>query len=531
MGGFLPIPDTITPLTQHSCTVSGGDYNSGGEISVNNFAITVPKNLIVQLPVVWTPFPKLCDVGAGGFETTVTGSIINGKAVAGQVQVAARFGIEGSQGYISAINANGTLQVAGGPRVRINDPEGLFAPKIETQPYFVADTGSPSVTAFSGFPMCIQHAGNADKCLSSNRPNSLAFEAPDPLRMVPFRVGDFIEYSGLKVGNDEILASVVTASNVQVTTKASEKVPNYIRVEEALVGLPSTANNVAVADIRFIGFLSSCTGTTVTISAIDVDPCTGKETHRRVGSATPKVDARCKWEARLNTNGLAPYTREYLVTTNTPTITTKDGIVAGQYVQAVGEWIFPEFSGPGTNPPAYSFNDIRGLVQGDFLDGKQFGPLSPFPGPAPPAPSKQCSPADIPATQPTTNQPTTNQPTTNQPTTNQPTTNQPTTNQPTTNQPATRGADVVTIDSYTWESSKSGSISVTCSSSIKNGSNKSMTLVLNGNTNLPMVKSSEGRWTYSARSTKRPTTLKCVSDLKGESAARSGAARRKRAAL
>jgi hypothetical protein len=533
MGTFASTSHTPTPLTCTRCTVSGTDYNSGGEIYVNNFAITIPKNLIVQLPVVWAPFPKLCDAGATGFETTVVGNIVNGKAIAGQVQVAARFGLEGSQGYISAINPDGTLQISGGPMVRINDPDGLFGPKVETQPYFVADTGSPSVTSFSGFPMCVQHSGNTATCLSSNRPGSRTFDAPDPLRMVPFQVGDFIEYSGLRVGGSEILASVVTCLNVQVTTKASATVPNYIRVEEALVGVPATAANVDVAGVRFIGFLSSCAGATVTISAIDVDPCTGKETYRKIGDAIPKQGVACKWEARLPTNGLAPYTREYLITTNTPTVSTKDKIKAGQYVQAVSEWVFPELSVPGTNPPALQFTDIRGLVQGDFLDGQQFGPLSPFPGSAPPAPSKQCTAADIPATQPTTDQPTTNQPTTNQPTTNQPTTNPPTTSQPTTNQPATNpvAPDTVTMDSYTFTSSGGGTIAVTCSSSVKNGNNKAMTLVLNGSTNLPMTKNGEGRWVYNARSTKRPNALKCVSDLKGESASRSGATRRKRSVL
>ena len=511
--------------------MSGGDYNSGGQINVNNFAITVPKNLIVQLPVVWAPFPKLCEAGASGFETTVVGNIIGGRPVAAQVQVAARFGLEGSQGYISAINADGTLKIAGGPRVRINDPDGLFAPKVDTQPYWVADTSSPSVTSFTGYPMCIPYSGNAATCLSSNRPDGLAFDAPDPLRMVPFKVGDFIEYSGLRAGNDEILAWTVVASSVLITTQASDKVPNYIRVEEALIGVPGSTANVEIADCRFIGFLSSCgAGTTVTISSIEVDPCTGAETYRRIGSATPKGGAGCKWEARLPTIGLGPYTREYLITTNTPTINTKDNIKAGQYIQAVSEWIFPEFNAPGTTPPIFSFNAIRGIVQGDFLDDQQFGQLSPYPGIAQPPPSKKCTAADVPATQPATNQPAANQPTTNQPTTNQPTTNQPTTNQPTTNQPAAT-KDVVTIDSYTWTSSKSGSISVACSSSVKDGSNKAMSLVLNGNTYLMMVKAGEGRWTYSARSTSRPTTLKCVSDLKGESASRSGAARRRRAAL
>jgi hypothetical protein len=542
---------------------------------------------------VWAPFPKLCEAGATGFETTVTGNIIGGKPVAGQVQVAGRFGLEGSQGYISEIN-NGVLSIAGGPNVRINDPKGVFGPKSTSSPYFVADTENPSVSSFSGFPMCIPYSGNAETCKDSNRPAGQSnFDAPDPLTMVPFKVGDFIEFSGLR-GDGEILASSIVAINVQVTTQASDTVPNYIRVEDMLVGVPNAAANVEVADVRVIGFLSSCSGATVTISAIDVDPCTGEETYRRIGSATPRQETRCKWEARLNTVGLAPYTREYLITTNTPVTETKNGIKAGQYIQAVGEWIFPEVDVPGTTPPPFILTDIRGLVQGDFLDNQQFGPLSPFPGANPPAPSKQCSPSDIPTDSPTT--PTTpnapavdpvaaavqfaaaqrvgallsltgsntaqglNNDQLNFKWTQSAGTPAITLTNPNTatagftapkvttetsftfdltvslKSDATKNSiakvtvkvsptapDVVTIDTYTWESRQGGSIAVSCSSNVRNGENKKMTLVVNGNTNIPMaVSGGAGRWAYTARSTARPNTLQCVSDLSGKSAQRTG---------
>lgn len=581
----------------------------GGTINVNEFTITVPQNLLVQLPVVWAPFPKLCQAGAGGFETTVTGNIVGGRPIAGQIQVAARFGLEGSQGYISAIT-DGVLQISGGPRVRINDPDGMYAPQFTGSPFFIMDTESPSVTSFSGFPMCIPHTGNAETCKDSNRPaGQRTFNAPDPLSMVPFKVGDFIEYSGLR-NNGEILAYSVTAINVQVTTQASDTVPNYIRVEDMLVGIPDTAANVEVADVRVIGFLSSCAGAVVTISAIEVDPCTGAETYRRIGSATPKQEVRCKWEARLNTVGLSPYTREYLITTNTPTIKTKNDIDAGQYVQPVGEWIFPEVDVPGTNPPPLIFTDIRGLVQGDFLDNQQFGPLNPFPGSAPPSPSKQCSPGDIPTDPTTPTTPTTpGDPTTpNTPgtapvaaavqiaavqrvgallslagsntaqgltndqlnfkwtqTSGTPAITLTNPNTPTAGFTAPRvttetpftfeltvslksdatktskatvtvkisptAPDIVTIDTYTWESRQSGTISVSCSSNVRNGDNKKMTLLVNGVSNIPMaVSGGAGRWAYTARSTQRPNTVQCVSDLTGKSAQRTGTqtTRRKR---
>ncbi|CAO2655339.1 Nn.00g104030.m01.CDS01 [Neocucurbitaria sp. VM-36] len=602
------IPFTVTGSLD-GCNVEGTEYNAGGGIEVNNFNIKVPKNLIVAFPVVWAPFSELCGAEAGGYETTVVGNIVNGEVIAGQVSVAQRFGLEGSQGYISAINSDGTLQIASGPRVRINDPDGLFGPKTDTKKYWIADTANPSVTSFSGFPMCIPYSGNTDKCKSSNRPNGQTFGPPDPLSMVPFKVGDFIEYSGFRSGTGEILASSIVCISLHITTQAGDNVPNYIRVEDFLVGVPDTAANVEVADIRVVGFLSSCTGSTVTISAIEVDPCTGNETYRSIGTATPKQETRCKWEARIASPAQAPFTREYRITTNTPVKETNDGIKAGQYIQAVSEWIFPEVDVPGTNPPPFPFTGIRGLVQGDFLDGKQYGPLSPFPGSSPPAPSKTCTPEDIPDPNATPTASSTASPDAPQTapvaaiagfasaqrvgidvvlsgsnnatglndndlnfnwtktSPSSPSVSITNANSPkaTFNAPKVTTetsfvfeltvslksnatnfskanvtvkinptiADNVTMDTYTWESRQSGTIAVTCSSNVKNGDNKGMTLLLNGNTRLTMTKNGgEGKWTYSARSTSRPTNLKCVSDLKGESPLRLGTATtRKRRAI
>ncbi|KAI4954319.1 hypothetical protein J4E91_002031 [Alternaria rosae] len=619
--GLAQLPN-IQPFTVtgslDGCNAKSTDYNSGGSISVNNWNIEVPQNLIVQFPVVWAPFRELCDAGALGFETTVVGNIVNGKVIAGQVSVAQRFGLEGSQGYISAINDDGTLQIASGPTVRINDPDGLFGPQYNSQKYWIADTANPSVTSFSGFPMCIPYSGNTAKCSSSNRPNSQSFTPQDPLSMVPFKVGDFIEYSGLRVGGNEILASSIVCISLHITTQASESVPNYIRVEDFLIGVPDNSPNVEFADIRVIGFLSSCSGAIVTISAIDVDPCTGKETYRPIGTTTPKQETRCKWEARIASPAQAPFTREYRITTNTPVKETKDGVKAGQFIAAVSEWIFPEVDVPGTNPPAYPFNDIRGLIQGDFLDGKQYGPLSPFPGPTPPQPSKTCSPADIPDPNATPTPSATPSPNPNpdEPSTPQTapiasiasfasalrvgtsvtllgsntaeglkdtdlnfswtkttpasaTVSITNANSPsatflapkvttetsftfeltvTSKTDATKTskatvtvkvnptlADTVTLDTYTWESKQSGSITATCTSNVKNGDNKAMTLLLNGTTRRTMVavSGSPGKWTYSARDTARPNNLKCVSDLKGESTVRQGTAttRRRRAVV
>lgn len=208
-------------------------------------------------------------------------------------------------------------------------------------------------------------------------------EAPDPLVMAPFIVGDFIEFSGIKLSNGEMLVYSIVAPNVQITTTASDTVPNYIRVELALIGVFDNNPAAEFADTRFIGYLSDFTspGVSVTINAIDVDPCTGDITERAIGNAIPKAgDLRGKWIFRADSTTLSKYTREYRVTTNTPEVTTKNGIVASQYVQPVTEWVFPEPNVPGVEQPPFDFTKIPALVNGINNDGNYYGRLSPFPG-------------------------------------------------------------------------------------------------------------------------------------------------------
>merc|ERR1711920_954777 len=89
--------------------------------------------------------------------------------------------------------------------------------------------------------------------------------------------------------------------------------------------------------------------------------------------------------------------------------------------------------------------------------------------------------------------------------------------------------DVVTLDTYSWQSRQSGTISVTCHSNVVNGDNKKMTLVLNGGaTSLNMANNGAGKWSYNARSTRQPTNVQCVSDLKGKSALVTAPTRRKK---
>jgi hypothetical protein len=58
-------------------------------------------------------------------------------------------------------------------------------------------------------------------------------KAPDALKMAPFQVGDYLEYSGINIGG-MIVCYTIVAPNVQITTSGA---PTFIRVEDAIVGI------------------------------------------------------------------------------------------------------------------------------------------------------------------------------------------------------------------------------------------------------------------------------------------------------
>lgn len=97
--------------------------------------------------------------------------------------------------------------------------------------------------------MCVPRSANDEDCPSSNRPSN-SFTAPNPQVMSPLKVGDYIEFEGIKVGN-EIIAYGMVAPSVQILTR---DVPPFIRVEDMLIGVWDTQNvgGVEFADSRMM---------------------------------------------------------------------------------------------------------------------------------------------------------------------------------------------------------------------------------------------------------------------------------------
>lgn len=75
-----------------------------------------------------------------------------------------------SFGFIDSVNfTDGSMKIRNGPTVRINDPNGVFSVGYSGAPFMTADDESPSITSFSGFPMCIPRNETDPLCPLSQR--------------------------------------------------------------------------------------------------------------------------------------------------------------------------------------------------------------------------------------------------------------------------------------------------------------------------------------------------------------------------
>ncbi|KAH8658241.1 hypothetical protein BX600DRAFT_500217 [Xylariales sp. PMI_506] len=501
------IPLALTGGLDDATVKDATKANSGGTVSVNGWKVTVPDNLQIGFPATFIPWRDFVASKGSflGMEVDVVGNIVAGIPYAAQISIA-QFSLESNQGFIDSLNIDGSMKIANGPTIRINDPNAVYSAGYQASPFFTADDENPSISSFSGFPMCVPRVAAPaidPLCPSTNRPNipgttsmQGTLVAPNATVMAPFVKGDYISYSGFKNAAGEIVCYSIVASNIQITTTG---VPTYIRMEDVNIGIFSTDPNVEIAETKFIGYISDSSVTSVTIYAVDYDICTGAEKLRQVAIAVPKAgDVRNKFDFRVKSQAGDKYAREYLVKAPGGTKVTANGIIAGQYYQPVTEWIQPEQNVPGLAPIANVFSTMTYLTQGLGRDesGTLWGPLSPFPqsGVTGLFDVNSC-PAFVPTPTPTTTAAT-----------------------PPATPPATP-KDTVTAQA-TWVSSQSGTLTVRCTSSNTNNALVKMTLdytLTTGATTsgLVMTASSAGVWTFTGNKIKQLTSVTCTSALGG----------------
>ncbi|KAM7210458.1 hypothetical protein V8F06_014160 [Rhypophila decipiens] len=437
---FIPIANGQNVGDDHPIWVQGAlegataadnTYNTGGTITVNGFTMNVPKNLLVQFPAAWVPWKDFVGNKTNflGFETLVMGNTIEFEPRVGQIVITEFF--EGENfGMIQSINyTDGSMQIQNGPRIRISDPNAVFSVGYDGAPMMTADDQSPSITSFSGFPMCIPRNASDPLCPLSNRPGATSpsgnrigiFNAPDPYVAAPFLPGDFIVFSGFRrrASNpplpqpsaiqpirpvptklavpDEIIAYSIVAQNVQINTPLSSGVV-YVRMALALLGIWNPNPITELADSRLIGYTSN-PAATILLYALDIDPCSGEIIERIIASVGLRGGRNFENKFEYRAEILFGYTREYkavvLIDGRPLTKVTKNGFLAGTYVQPVNVWVPGEQDIPGMEPPTFDFTQMEFLTKGvgPDRDGNIWGPLDPFPqvGPGVPISPPECT--------------------------------------------------------------------------------------------------------------------------------------------
>jgi hypothetical protein len=354
------------------------------------------------------------------YEVRVQGNIVNGRYIAGLIFISQQSLNAAQGTIRAIDYANGELQVAAGQgpdaaivRVRINDPIGRFgkshgAPGASadlTEPgydeRFSVDAGSPTIHALTGFPMCLPRTNpftEADDplCPQANRPRSPncrslpapfpAFVlpaagqfctsfmmppapsqpctglgcAPDPTQQAPFEVGDVIVFSGtLKVdARGSYISAHTISANVGIYTTPGT-MPAYVVIEELIQGASGQPQaNVlqeATSRVLVVGF-SSDPASLFDIYAVDVDPLTGAENDRLLGTANAGPPVIGRFLFFRNAGAYLPPPRELRVVSRNmcggdlslpcrmPSAprTYANGLVAGQYHAPNFEFIFPE---------------------------------------------------------------------------------------------------------------------------------------------------------------------------------------------
>ena len=145
---------------------------------------------------------------------------------------------------------------------------------------------------------------------------------PDARFQVPLRVGDFITWAGTlakgdvtKGAPDYISVHTLKASLAIYTASGTQ--PVYVSVETILLGTAGIpTNNIAqetTTRIFIVGFTTD-PNNLIDINAVDVDPCTGAETLRLLGTVDPLTQV-VKGRFRFHVIGgkFMPPTREMII--------------------------------------------------------------------------------------------------------------------------------------------------------------------------------------------------------------------------
>jgi hypothetical protein len=183
--GLFTVPTLPTPAftpaqaaSLHGFDMTGFLQNAtasscGGTATINGITITIPCNMIIQMPANTFTWNEMIAAGpsmtmAGGtyipYELNVVGNIVNGQYIAGLMYISQQ-SLNGATGVIQAIDyATGNLRVNTGGvtpvTVQINDPNGRFGRPQSPDIRLSVDDENPTIHAATGYPMCVPRAIN-----------------------------------------------------------------------------------------------------------------------------------------------------------------------------------------------------------------------------------------------------------------------------------------------------------------------------------------------------------------------------------
>ncbi len=343
-----------------------------------------------------------------------------------------------------------------GAVVEINDPTGRYGWAHSPDPRWSVDPDNPTVAAGDGFPMGIPKVAppaiDADRPIynrplnpplgaaghdpflqagaplttffmpAKTAPNAPGDTTPDPWKQVPFMVGDYVTYFGVLYKNNPnaplnptvplnqqmyISANTVGADKLAFYTAPGTK-PCYMSLERMVIGnggagisvppnatlgivggfipLPEPRRNITVT-----GFVTDSTRL-VDIFAVDIDPATGAEKPRLLGTVLPEPGLaggrgnKGRFRFVVGKGSFLPTTRVYMAKSHTGTvqlpkqvgnITPANGLLAGQYHAPMFTFQFPD-AAPGFPIIPSNFNTMPFLVNGEG-GNPSAGPLFPFP--------------------------------------------------------------------------------------------------------------------------------------------------------
>lgn len=260
---------------------------------------------------------------------------------------------------------------------------------------------------------------------------------PDPWKEAPFMIGDIVTYAGVMLKNDPsapldhtkpinqqtyISANTVGADKVAIYTApcpsgqencAGTVGPAYMQLARMVIGTGGSANGINVLpnatlgipggniplpeprlNIVINGFVTDSTAL-VDVMAADIDPVTGKETDRILGTLLPEPGIagnpprgnKGRFRFEVGKGNFQPTTRVYLAKSHHGVIKVPNqhgaikppqgGLVSGQYHAPMFTFQFAD-APPGFPIIPNNFDDQPFLVNGEG-GNPSTGPLAPFP--------------------------------------------------------------------------------------------------------------------------------------------------------